>query len=297
VIEASEGEDKTEGHVTAGWPLLQRKVQEHRVSQIFKVFRENAIEPILIKGLAAGRYYPKTELREFIDVDLAVAHSDYGRSEVLCRSAALDGLAVDLHDELRHLDTVSWNDLFANSELIDAENGTFRVLRREDHLRVLCVHWLTDGGSNRERLWDIYYAIANRDSSFDWDRFLNKVGKNRRRWLVCTLGLAHRYLGLDLSDTPIEGEAMDIPDWLIRTVEYEWSRKDRSTPLELALHDRKVFLKQIPMRFKQNPIWATIQMEGSFDAKTRVFYQIGLFFYRIPSSFRRVKNALAIWNK
>ena len=104
--------------------------------------------------------------------------------------------------------------------------------------------------------------------------------------------LAHRYLDLDLSDTPIAREAEDLPDWLITTVEREWSRTEKSEPLELVIGDKNKLLKEIALRFDQNPIWATVQMEGSFDAKTRFFYKVGNFFYRIPSSVRRVGREL-----
>ncbi|MFT3745241.1 MAG: nucleotidyltransferase family protein [Pyrinomonadaceae bacterium] len=274
----------------ARWSALQRKVQEHNALKAFALFRDNDIEPILIKGLAAARLYPGSVHRPSIDMDLAVAGRDIDKASQLLTSLAADGLAIDLHRELRHLDTFDWKDLFENSRLIDTGSGTYRILRPEDHLRVLIVHWLTDGGGNKERLWDIYYAIANREADFDWDRFLTVVSPKRRRWLVCTVGLAQKYLGLDLTGTPIENEARNLPDWLIARVEYEWAREDKNEPLEIVLSDRSRLLKQIALRFDQNPIWATVQMEGSFDARTRVFYQIGNFFYRIPSSIRRISR-------
>ena len=276
----------------ARWSALQRKVQEHNVLRAFALFRENDIEPVLIKGLAAAANYPAEIHRPSIDIDLAVSNVDYAKASGLLKDLAADGLAIDLHKELRHLDAVGWSDLVSNSIQINTDLGSYRILRPEDHLRVLCVHWLTDGGGNKERLWDIYYAIANRGPDFDWDRFLNTVSRKRRRWLVCTVGLAHKYLGLDVSDTPIKDEVNDLPEWLIDRVEYEWAREDKNEPLELVLNDRKKFWHQVALRFDQNPIWATVQMEGSFDARTRIFYQIGNFFYRIPSSIRRVSREL-----
>lgn len=276
----------------ARWSAIQRKVQEHNALKAFALFRDNGIEPVLIKGLAAAAFYPETVFRSSVDMDLAVCRDDFARAEAVARSLAADGLAIDLHRELRHLDTVDWQDLFENSRSIDTGNGTYRVLRPEDHLRVLIVHWLTDGGGNKQRLWDIYYAVSNREPDFDWDRFLHSVSAKRRRWLVCTLGLAHRYLGLDLAGTPIAQEATDLPAWLTKRVEYEWARKDKNEPLEVVLSDRNKLFHQIALRFDQNPIWATVQMEGSFDARTRLFYKIGNFFYRIPSSLRRVSREL-----
>jgi hypothetical protein len=274
------------------WNLLYRKTQELRVLHAFTLFREQEIEPILIKGLAAAQCYPESRSRASIDVDLAVSAKDFETANRISRSEAATGLAIDLHRELRHLDTVKWNDLFENSQLLEVEGGSIRVLRPEDHLRVLIVHWLTNGGSDKDRLWDVYFMIDNRPADFDWARFLNSVGDRRRRWLICTVGLAHRFLGLDIDDSPIKDEARDIPEWLIKAVEAEWASETKNWPLEACINDPKLFLKQVLKRMRPNPIWATIQVEGSFDAKTRLFYQIANFFMRIPSSYRRVSATL-----
>ncbi len=149
----------------------------------------------------------------------------------------------------------------------------------------------TDGGAHKDRLWDIYYAVENRESDFDWDRCLNSVSIRRRRWITCTLGLAHRYLGLDLDDTRVKHEAIDLPAWLVETVEKEWTSENRLLPLDASLGDAKVLAKQLGKRFHPNPIWATVHMNGSFDAKTRLFYQLGSWFKRIGPSIRRVSRA------
>ena len=274
------------------WSIIQRKVQEDRVLRAFALFRENNIEPILIKGFAAVRYYPDSVPRLSVDVDMAIAGDDYEAASAVCRSLTADGLAIDLHNELRHLDTVEWSDLYENSQLIQLDGGTIRVLRPEDHLRVLCVHWLNDGGNQKDRLWDIYYLIDNREPEFDWDRFLGPVSERRRRWLICTVGLAHRYLSLDLDDTPIKEQAQDLPEWLVKTVEKEWARKTKEIPLWLVLNDRKRLVEQVRSRMRPNPILATVQMEGSFDAKTRFFYKVGNIFNRLIPSIRRGSDTI-----
>ncbi|CAN5352104.1 hypothetical protein BH20ACI2_BH20ACI2_20870 [soil metagenome] len=256
------------------------------------MFRENGIEPVLIKGWAAGMLYPSSHYRFSIDMDLSVPATDFDTAEAIARSASSEGLAIDLHRELRHLDTVEWDDLFEHSILIEIDGYPIRVLRVEDHLRVLCVHWLTDGGVNKERLWDIYYIIENRPVDFDWDRFLDPVAERRRRWLLCAIGLAEKYLGLELDNTPIAIEARALPQWLIRTVEKEWANETKHLPLEVTLTDPKMLIKQIERRIRPNPIWATVQMEGSFDAKTRVFYQVGSIIKRIEPSLRRIVTTI-----
>lgn len=277
---------------TDRWNLLQRKTQQTKAVRATKLFRSAGIEPILIKGEAAAQFYPNDKIRISTDIDLAVADHDFENADHLCRSEAAAGLAIDLHRGLRHLDTVEWQDLFENSVHIAFDDGSIRVLRAEDNLRVLCVHWLTDGGVFKDRLWDIYHAVTNRSPNFDWDRFLGVVSKKRRRWLICTLGLTHRYLGLDLSDTPVRKDAEQLPKWLIKAVELEWTSEIKPRPLEASLEDSQELMLQVKRRFNPNPIRATVEMEGSFDSRTRFFYKLGNFVMRIPSSYRRVYGTL-----
>lgn len=268
-----------------------------RALQAFSLFRDKGIEPILIKGLAAAQFYPEPGSRTSIDMDLAFSSDDFDAAAKIALSEAAKGLAIDFHRELRHLDTVDWNDLFSNSQLLQRDGGSIRILRPEDHLRVLCVHWLTDGGANKDKLWDIYYGIENRPANFDWGRFLDVVSENRRRWLICTVGLASHFLGLELDNTPFKGEAAKLPDWIVKTVEKEWANDVPFMPLETVIHDPRMLLQQIPKRLRPNPIWATVQMEGSFDARTRFFYQIGSILQRILPSYKRVSQTITASKK
>ncbi|HEV7700663.1 MAG TPA: nucleotidyltransferase family protein [Pyrinomonadaceae bacterium] len=277
---------------TLRWELLQRRVQRARATRGVKWMRSHGIEPILIKGVAAGLWYPADKVRSSTDVDLAFSASDFERAYRLISHSGADGLPIDLHRELRHLDSVSWADLFENSIEVSFDEGSVRVLRPEDHLRVLCVHWLTDGGAHKERLWDIYYAIENRPDSFDWARFLDQVSPRRRRWITCTVGITEKYLGLDLTNTPLAGISAELPNWLIRTVEQEWAAESKLLPLEVSLFNRPELLRQLKRRFRPDPIWSTIQAEGSFDARTRVFYQVAGFARRAGPSIRRMTRTI-----
>jgi len=274
------------------WNLLNKKKQEVQALRAFTAFREKGIEPILIKGLAAAQFYPEPGSRASIDMDLAVPAKDFDAAFEVAVSPAAKGIGIDLHRELRHLDTVEWSDLFENSRRLKVEGGDIRVLRPEDHLRVLCVHWLNDGGAEKVKLWDIYYAVENRPADFDWERCLETVSKTRRRWITCTIGLAHHYLGLPLDSTPVKDEAEQLPEWLPRELEREWASSVRLMPLHIYLNNRPALFAQIRKRLRPNAIQATIEMEGSFDAKTRAFYQIGNIFKRIMPSYQRISKTI-----
>ena len=151
---------------------------------------------------------------------------------------------------------------------------------------MLCVHWLTDGGENKERLWDIVYAVSRRPASFDWDKCLGGVSENRRDWVIYTIGLAHKYLELDVSGLPFEEKARNVPKWLAREVKKHWDLGVPIVPLNAISHDREQFWKQVRKRIPPNPIYATISMEGNLDSKFRFHYQIGNFFMRLKPTWK-----------
>jgi Uncharacterised nucleotidyltransferase len=256
------------------WDVLQAKLHEARVQRAFSVFRDAGIEPILIKGWAAARNYPQEQIRHFGDVDLAVAPEDFNRALRLVRSTKNAWLFIDLHESLRDLDSVDWSNLFENSRLADLNSISVRILRPEDHLRVLCAHWLIDGGRSRDKLWDIYHAVAHRPPDFDWHECLEVVAPHRRRWVIYTIGLAHKYLDLEIDDLPFESEAKKIPGWILRCVEKEWRQPDNFEGIINSSRNARHFLRQVSRRLPPNPLRATIEENGDLDSRMRWWYQI-----------------------
>lgn len=88
------------------WHLIVFRYQEYKIVKAFELLRKNNIEPILIKGWAAARNYPVKEERAFLDIDLCGAPGDYTRAGKILAGEEEQKLLVDLHDGLRHLDTV-----------------------------------------------------------------------------------------------------------------------------------------------------------------------------------------------
>ena len=271
--------------------LLRKRHVENLILNAFQRFRGKGIEPVLIKGWAAARNYPPFEPRFFSDVDLAVSGADYERARDLVDSGRGIG-GVDLHRELRHLDTVDWGLLMSNSELVPLDGEEIRILAAEDHLRVLCVHWLTDGGESRDRLWDIVHAVRNRPAGFDWSKCLDVVSPTRRKWIVSTIGIAHKYMGLELDGLPFANEATPLPTWLTRSLERSWDANIRHIALESQLKNPRNFLQQLRKRIPPNAIQATINCEGDFDDRHRAGYQLRDMVNRFLPSFRRISAAM-----
>src|ERR1044072_140681 len=109
---------KAEENMETAWFALHSKIQEEKIKKAFDIFRAEGIEPILIKGWAAARFYPNKADRIYADIDLCVAPEAFSKAEALAESVDVQKLNIDLHCGLRHLDTVAWENLYENSKLV-----------------------------------------------------------------------------------------------------------------------------------------------------------------------------------
>lgn len=256
------------------WHLLVKRKNEQQVAESFDHLRKHNIEPVLIKGFAIAIKYPSDHPRIYSDIDLAVSKSAYSKALRLIQSdEQLSKLNIDLHCELRHLDTVEFNSVFERSSTISLNNTNIRVLAEEDHLRVLIAHWLNDGGESRDRLYDIRYAIENRSDSFDWDLCFDQLTPHRRKWIEYTISIAHIYLDLSIKDLPFKIDPKKLPTWLTKRVEMEWKHGTRLIPLQAAIFDRNTIAGQLLKRIAPNPIQSIIEMDGDLDTHFRFLYQ------------------------
>jgi len=274
------------------WLMLRAKVEDERVKLAFCLFRDNGIEPVLIKGWAAAKEYPERYLRVSSDVDLAVSPEQYQKSLNLVKSGEGGKLNIDLHCGLRHLDLMEWEKLFGNSGLELLDGVGIRILCPEDHLRVLCVHWLTDGGAYKERLLDIYYLLKNNSKNFDWEKCFDPLNEKRREWIKKTIALVHRHHNLSGINFPFAVEAEKIPGWFIGALEKEWASETKLNPIHTVLGNREEFWRQFKKRISPNTIQATVLMEGKFDDSSRLYYQIGSILMRSKPSLKRTLRFL-----
>jgi Uncharacterised nucleotidyltransferase len=295
IVPSKESSDTIQPSDEVRWAALQSRVNEARIAEAFRVFHEGGLRPILIKGWAAARLYPPSRVRSYTDIDLGVCSAELDSARALLADDVVRSrLNIDLHDEFRHLDSVDWDVLFDNSELVDIGGTEIRILSPEDHLRVLCVHWLTDSGAHKDRLWDIYYAVDSRGRDFDWDKCLLRVSETRRKWIICTIGLAHKYLGLNIDDLPFAESARNPPAWLIRSVEREWRLGVQLRGLYDSVHDWKAFVAQLKKRIPPNPVYATVECEGEFDEGSRIPYQLKSLLKRAVPAVRKIALSITI---
>lgn len=241
------------------YQMLNYQLNLRKVEEIYELFGRYEISPILIKGLAAAMIYPKPFQRVFSDIDLAVAPNQYEMAQKIIKDHNFN---IDLHRGLRHLDTLDWETLAHNSVVVKLKTANIRVLCLEDHLRVLCVHWLNDGGADRARLWDIYFALLKKGDNFEWERFYGVVNPRRKKWLMTVVLLVRDYFGLELKNVPFDTDEYHLPIWVKAEIEKDWKNDTRLKPLQDVVKNRKELLKQIKKRIPPNNLQAIIETEG-----------------------------------
>jgi len=274
---------------------LEASLHVARLKRVFQLFREAGIEPVLVKGWNVARLYPEPGLRHYFDLDLCVSHDCYAEANCLVASLGQDSLYVDLHDELDHLDVMKWDEFFSRSQLVRVDDTEVRVPCAEDHLRILCVHWLRHGAWRPAGLCDIAAALESRPVDFDWERCLG-ADPVRADWVTCAIGLARELLRAEIGDqgsdlntrsadnsVRLSARCERLPCWLVSAVLRKWERSvspNYHVPLSALLGDdgaRREFSENFLGRLDQ-PVRATVALRGRFNNWPRLPYQLGEFF-------------------
>ena len=265
--------------------ILSYQLKLRDIENVFEHLEKKGIVPVLIKGAAAAVYYPKPFLRAFSDIDVAVDPEQFEAAKKIILKANFN---VDLHCGLRHLDTLEWKDLILNSKLIKLNKTKVRVLSREDHLRVLCVHWLNDGGADRTRLWDIYFTINYDQPNFKWENFLEKVSQKRKYWLIISIMAAEQFLGLELSQNYFDRKAYEFPHWIKKELENEWKNDVRLSPLDQTLYNRRMLWEQLKKRLPPNYLQSIVETDSHITVRKNVNVLIKDFLFRAKPSIKRI---------
>lgn len=272
---------------------LQAALREKEIQQLCPLLRAAGVEPILIKGWVNARLYAEKGLRPYGDIDLCVHPAQYEVAQACIQNSEWRACLIELHAGLTDLDDpddLSWHALTERCSTLHLDGVPVRVLAAEDHLRLLCLHFLRHGAWRPLWLCDIAAAVESRPADFDWPRCL---GANARRadWVICTLGLAHHLLGLEIAATPLGQRANQLPGWLVPAVLQAWNTPciehhplaaSMTTTLRHPLRLPQALLRRWP-----NPFEATIGVKAPFNEYPRLFYQLNYSLWRTLRFLRR----------
>lgn len=280
---------------------LYAGLHDEGIELAVQLLSEAGIVPLLIKGRAAAQYYSEPGLRPYGDIDLCFDSREYPRAMVVLTTPEAVAVNVDPHNGLDRFYGFSLEELLERAETIKVGKIEVRVPSFEDHLRILCIHFLKHGGWRPLSLCDVAAAIEAQPNNIDWARC---QGDEQRRadWIACTIGLAHQLLGARHEGAPIVPRSGQLPRWLVPAILKQWNKpypQSNETTEHLSAHLRHPSRlgAELGKRWP-NPIRATMYLGGAFNELPRLPFQLfsflsqgTRFLARLPGTKRQ--NALS----
>ena len=267
---------------------VQAVLHELQIKEVVQLLRSNGIEPILVKGWSIARLYVEPGLRPYGDIDLCVNPDQYLIAKGLVDDLATSDIRVDLHKGFVRFGNQSWNELHSRSRCLEIEGVEVRTLGPEDHLRLLCFHFLREGAWRPLWLCDVAVATETRTPDFDW-KLCFGTNETSRNYVGCTLMLAKRLLQANLDGIPDTAFKKQMPAWLLPAVLKEWRVRSmyqrHRFPLTSAWRRPISTLRRIG-RHWPGAIEATISLNAAFDESSRWPLQVVSCFRRMHGFLR-----------
>jgi hypothetical protein len=273
---------------------VQSAIHERNIQSVLTLLRSAGVEPILVKGWAVARLYQDPGLRPYGDLDLCVEPKQFRAAGSALEKQPDKPYQVDLHRSFKTLDQKSWEELYSRSRLVKLGDAEVRVLCPEDHLRVLCFHFLREGAWRPLWLCDIAVALETRPTDFDWDLFADQKDR-RRKWFACAVVLANELLGARMDGVSDELRAERLPSWFVPSVLRAWELRSMSQrhtiPMGAAWRAPAQILRPGNLSSHwPNPIEGTISVNGPFNEIPRLPFQIGSCAVRTIGFLRQLRK-------
>ncbi len=278
--------------------LLANVRDELEIQRVVCALRAAGIEPLLVKGWTNSLLYPEPGLRPFGDLDLCVDPDRYEEAASVIRKLDSSGrLGVDLHigllkdDRRSALDDRRFEQVFAAAKVRDLNGVEVRTPCPEDHLRMVCLHFLFHVGWRPIWLCDIAAAVEAAPRELDWERLLGG-GRRNDELIAASLLLAERLLGAAIGRTRLAIESEMLPGWAIDSVLMLWGRAGsphRRSTMSSHLEGSRGLLIAITARWP-SALEAKIHPRARFNRLPRFPLQAGLFLWRVGRLLARARS-------
>ena len=152
------------------------------------------------------------------------------------------------------------------------------TLSEEEHLRLICLHFLKHGGWRPIWLCDVAAMAESLPSDFDWDRCM----KNERtaHYVSTVLELSRRILGADF-EIPVRYQTTTLPDWLASEVLRQWSMPHKAhmpkSPIRYTLANEPRKLASALAARWPKPLHAVFILGGRFSNLRPQVFQCAAF--------------------
>lgn len=282
--------------------VLRYAVREREIEQVVGLLQSVDAEPVLCKGWAAARLYPDMAVRPLGDIDIFVKPEQVSRAHAALQGLRLGrGSAVDFQESATlALYRADVRTMYDRAWTVAMGDVPVKVLSPEDHLSMLCVHFLGHGAWRPIWLCDIAAAMERTTESFNWQACL---GEDQRRagWILSALALAREILDAHLAAPPSDLlHRVAAPPWLAPTVLKQWdvpyqpmSYGATGYTAPMASYWRRPIGIWSALRERwPNPITATIRLEGPINDLPRLPFQFAYAALRCKQFLTATRNAL-----
>jgi Uncharacterised nucleotidyltransferase len=265
-------------------------VHEHHLNVLLPYFRKAGIEPILAKGWAVARLYPQPGLRPYGDFDICVPPSRMREAQHVLDSEPMTGIDIDFHERFRELES-DYDALLERSVRIPIGKSHIRVLRPEDHLRLLSIHMLYHGGWKPAWVCDVALMMETAGADFEWKQFADDHRKNSE-WVLAALALAHRVLGAKMPEAIGETGLPKFPQWLFDALLEQWGQIGHYMhgPSAADMLREGHLMEALRSRWP-NRLQATVRMGARVNSMPRLPLQVADVIKRAAKLHRGKKDA------
>lgn len=250
--------------------ILHAALNTERIENVFTHFNSHGIQALLFKGHVNAVCYSEPDLRPYGDIDLLVGRARYDDARAMLDEISKgQGSTVDLHEDDGRHDGRDFATIYARRREITVGGAKASLMGAEDHLRLLCFHFLKHGAWRPLWLCDIAAALETRPPNFDWSLCIGKH-PTRAEYVRQVISLAHELLGARIDDTPARDTT--IPRWLGREVCAAWARQVSDNPFPPP-----------PLRFDwRNPANILRAVQNRFPGSIEATYSTGMKFAGLP---------------
>jgi len=273
---------------------IRGAAHEDDVGQAVSCLRHVGVEPILAKGWAIAQLYAQPGLRPTGDIDLHVPPTQYEHARrAIASDAATRAMNVDVQAHFPDLRDRLWDDLYGRSRLVPLAATDVRVPSPEDHLRLLCRHFLRHGGWRPSWLCDIGAFLEALPPAFDWDLCLQG---GHSRAVIWVLALAGALLGANLDAAPAAVQNTEVAPWFPEAVRCRWEIGTapffKLTTAE-ALRRPDWLVSGLRERWL-DPVTATGELDGPWNGLPRLPIQATAFTRQIVLWARRAARSRSL---
>ncbi|MCI5075214.1 nucleotidyltransferase family protein [Oricola sp.] len=285
---------------------LQAHMQSMAIRHVAACLADAGIDALLFKGFAmASRGYASPGLRPAGDIDIAVDENDYadaahvlgkichgtpngldapGKDQALLSlDSPLPALLgqIDLHRGIDCYGSAPFAELVERSIAVATEDGSpARTLGDEDHLRLLCLHFLKHGGWKPVWLCDVAAMLETVRDDF-LPSLCHEGNPLTRRKIEVVCSLAVDILGARPRSAAQIFARDPAPEWMRRSVLKQWGRPAGLHRSRLAFRKSITrrpgwLLSDIAARWP-DPVSAADWAGGRFDGWGVRLFQIAKF--------------------